>query len=409
MSRISFGTRRQFLGRGLGIVGTCATLPTFLLRTALAGPEARSGERILVVVQLSGGHDGLSAVVPYGDDNYARVRTGSRIGAQEVLKIDDQIGLHPNLKGLSDLLQKQAFGVVQGVGYPNPNRSHFTSMDIWHYADPTRRATTYGWIGRYCDHAFQGNTDPALTLSVGGDRAPRALQGKEHPGLSIQRPEAYRFFAEKRLGSAYRQLTTVSGSAGNELQFVSRTALAANASSDSILRIAGQKRTGASYPTTQLGESLKTVGALIAGGMSTRVYYVFHGGYDTHAGQRQRHDRLMTDLNDALTSFQKDLQQQGNAERVLTMGFSEFGRRVRENGSQGTDHGTAGPLFLLGSKVKPGLHGKHPSLAPADLQNGDMRFGIDFRRVYATVLEKWLGVTSRPVLGADYPCLDFIG
>jgi uncharacterized protein (DUF1501 family) len=412
MFDLHLATRRQFLTQGLGLIGVGAALPNFLIRTALAGPTAQPGEKVLVVLQLSGGHDGLSAVVPYGNDDYARNRRATRIAEKDVLKVTDALGLHPNLKKCKDLLDQHAFAVVQGVGYPNPNRSHFKSMDIWHYADNSGRPVSYGWIGRYADCAFRTDNDPAVTLAIGGDRAPRALQGQAHPGLSVQRPEAFRFFAERsapRVGQAYRKLGQLSAQGAGQdtsLDFVARTTLAANASSDRIQRLAGQRKDSASYPTTPLGQSLRTVAALIAGGLSTRVYYVFHGGYDTHAGQRQRHDRLMTEVSDAVAAFQKDLAAQGNVRRVLTMAFSEFGRRVRENGSQGTDHGTAGPMFLVGPGVKPGLHGRHPSLADADLDRGDLRHGIDFRSVYATVLDKWLGTSSAAVLGTKYPLVD---
>ncbi len=412
MTNISITTRREFLVRGLGLVSVGAALPHFLVRTALAGPAAKGGESILVVLQLSGGHDGLSAVVPYRNDDYARNRNATRIGVNEVLKIDDTIGLHPGLTGLRDLLDQHALAVVQGVGYPNPNRSHFKSMDIWHSADNSGRPIQSGWIGRYGDQTLGGHGDPKRVLSIGSERAPQAIQGKEFSGLSLQRPEAYRYIAGQaapRLGEAYRKLNQLSaqeGSSNANRDFIARTALDADASSDTIQKLAQQRPGTASYPQTTLGASLRTVAALIAGGLSTRVYYVFHGGYDTHAGQRQRHDRLMTELSEAVAAFQKDLTQQGNAQRVLTMSFSEFGRRVRENGSQGTDHGTAGPMFLIGPGVLPGLHGEHPSLADADLDHGDLRFQLDFRRVYATVLEQWLGTTSVPILGQRYPLVN---
>jgi uncharacterized protein (DUF1501 family) len=411
MSDCWIATRREFLTRGLGLIGVATTVPSFLVRTALAGPDARSGESILVVLQLSGGHDGLSAVIPYGNDDYARNRTATRIKAEEVLKRNDELGLHPGLKGFQELLDQQALAVIQGVGYPNPNRSHFKSMDIWHSGDSSGKPVTSGWIGRYGDCIFPARRDAKLVLAVGSERAPRAIQGKEYVGLSIQRPEAYRYFPDQaapRLGRAYRKLNQLSvqeAAASSNLEFIARTAVDANASSDAILKLAQQRSGGATYPQSPLANSLRTVASLIAGGLSTRVYYVFQGGYDTHAGQRVRHDRLMTELGEAVRAFQKDLTQQGNSPRVLTMTFSEFGRRVRENGSQGTDHGTAGPMFLFGPGVQAGLHGKHPSLADADLDRGDLRFQVDFRSIYATVLEKWLGTPAEAILGQKYPLL----
>ncbi len=412
---VQIATRREFLTQGLGLVGVGAALPNFLIQTALAGPKARSDESILVVVQLSGGHDGLSAVVPYSNDHYANNRQETRITANEVLKIDDEIGLHPNLAGFKDLLDQGAFAAVQGVGYPNANRSHFKSMDIWHSADNSGQAVSYGWLGRYCDHAFKGNRDAKLAIALGGNKSPRAIFGKEHPGIKFQRADLYRYQPESkdpRLGTLYRKLnkmTQAKGSANKNLEFVTGTTLNATSSSDEILKLAGKRTSEVTYPTGGLATSLQTVAALIAGGLSTRVYYVFQGGFDTHRGQRARHDQLMTELGGAIAAFQKDLAGQGNSERVLTMSFSEFGRRAKENGSQGTDHGKAGPMFLIGPGVKAGIHGELPSLADADLDRGDLKHTVDFRSVYATVLEKWLGCPSEPVLGADFPLVDCLG
>lgn len=413
MSNVRIATRREFLTQGLGLIGVGATLPNFLIQTAMAGPQARAGEKILVVIQLSGGHDGLSAVVPYRNDDYLRNRTATRIAENNILKISDEIGLHPNLTAFKTMLDQRSFAVVQGVGYPNPNRSHFRAMDIWHNAEPTFRPVTGGWIGRYCDHAFRGNLDPVLALAIGGEKVPRALQGKEHAGLSLAQLEAYRFLAERanpRLGQVYRRLNQGNSQENTNanLSFVERTTINANASSESIQRLVGQRTSSATYPTSALGNSLKTVASLVAGGLSTRVFYVFQGGFDTHRGQKQRHDQLMLQLGSAVAAFQNDLAQQGNAQRVLTIAFSEFGRRVRENGSQGTDHGTAGPMFLFGPSLKAGLFNQHPSLKAADLRNGDMQFSVDFRSVYATVLEKWLGTQSEPILGHRYPILDLL-
>ncbi|HJN13440.1 MAG: DUF1501 domain-containing protein [Pirellulaceae bacterium] len=415
MPPVQIATRRDFLSCGLGLVGVGAAVPNFLIRTALAGPKSQSEEPILVVVQLSGGHDGLSAVVPYRNDDYARNRKQTRISANEVLKINDDVGLHPNLTGFKDLLDQDAFAVVQGVGYPNANRSHFKSMDIWHYADNSGQAVSHGWIGRYCDHAYKNNLDSKLAIAVGGNKSPKAIHGKEHPGIKFQRPESYRYLAESknsRLGSAYRKLnkmTLAEKSVSSNLDFIAATSVNANDTSDEILKLLGKRDGKTSYPKTGLASSLQTVGSLIAGGLGTRVYYVFQGGFDTHRTQKARHDRLMTEFNGAITAFQKDLAEQGNADRVVTMAFSEFGRRAKENASQGTDHGKAGPMFLFGPAIKAGVHGQLPSLADADLDKGDLKHTVDFRSVYATVLEKWLGTQSQPILGEKFPLVDCLG
>lgn len=416
----SNSSRRLFLTQGMGLVGLAGTVPSFLVRGALAGPKAESDQRVLVVVQLSGGHDGLSAVVPYGNDEYAKNRRDSRISAGEVLKINDEIGLHPNLKAFKNLLDQHAFGIVQGVGYPNPNQSHFTSMDIWHLADPTARtnstavAASHGWLGKYTDAAFKNDHDPKLVMAVGQGRAPLAIQGKAHPGISFQVPDSFRYTGDrgdKARAEAYRKLNDAQAmnAPADNMQFVTQTAANANACSQEIRDLATKYKTQTKYPNSSLASSLHTVASLIAGGLSSRVYYVFHGGYDTHAGQRQRHDRLMTELGEAIGAFQKDLAQQGNDKRVLTMSFSEFGRRLDENFSSGTDHGMAAPMFLVGPSVKPGLHGRHPSLKKEDLVLGrDLKFTTDFRSVYATILEKWLSTPHESVIGTRMELLDLI-
>lgn len=414
MAEIRIATRRDFLTQGLGLIGVGTVLPNFLVQTALAGPKAHAGQRVLVVLQLSGGHDGLSAVVPFGDDEYGRNRASTRIGEDEVHKLNDTIGLHPNLKGCMELLDQRAFAVVQGVGYPNPNRSHFKSMDIWHLGDNSGRGETNGWLGRYCDQVYKKSPDPKLAVAIGDDKSPLALRGADYSGISLQRLDTYRFLADRGdnpLGRRFREMSKMAAddaSASSSLQFVGKTAVAANASSDEILKLSQNYTAKVSYPRTSLGTSLQTVAALIAGQLSTRIYYVFLGSFDTHSGQKQRHDRLMSELSEAVSAFQKDLADQGNADRVLTMAFSEFGRRVRENSSQGTDHGTAGPMFLFGRNVKPGLHGAHPSLAADELDHGDLRHKIDFRSVYGTVLDKWLGADSQTVLGQKFPPLDLV-
>lgn len=410
MTKLPISTRREFLTRGFGLIGVGATIPQFLVQTALAGPTAAPGQNILVVLQLSGGNDGLSTVVPYADDNYHRARRITRITTEDVLKIDRHTGLHPNLDGFLDLLDDGQLSIIQGVGYPNPNRSHFQSMDIWHAANLVNPRRAQGWLGRYAERTFADAIDPELGIAVGSDQAPLALQGANYGGLSLQRPETFRFFGENQVGENYGKLMGLDQmNMADELGYITRTTVAANAASEKIRQIAARYRSSVAYPRSALATSLQTVAGLIAGGLSTRVYYVFQGGYDTHAGQRQRHDRLMRDLGDAVLAFQKDLAAQGNSERVLTMGFSEFGRRVQENGSQGTDHGAAGPMFLVGPGVKAGLNGPRPNLSGRALDRGDIRFSIDFRSVYATVLENWLGAPSAPILGEQFPLVECLG
>ncbi len=335
------------------------------------------------------------------------------------------MGLHPNLRGLKGLYDEGQLAVLQGVGYPNFNQSHFTSRGIWHAADPTIQdrggppqvgGGQTGWLGRYCDHAYRGNVDIKRAVAVGFTQAPRAIQGRQHPGLSFQGAGGFRFFAgntgdrqradlANKLG---RIAPAVPASQNGDLDFVTQTIATAITTGEQISNLALRYQTPVPYPfNIPLAVSLRTVAAMINGGLSTRVYYVFQDGYDTHADQRARHDKLMADLNAAIVAFQKDITRQGNARRVLMMTMSEFGRRVHENGSRGTDHGMAAPLFLIGPAVKGGVHGKHPGLTRDELVlNRDLQYHTDFRSAYATVLEKWLSTQSRPVLGAQLPLID---
>jgi uncharacterized protein (DUF1501 family) len=416
-------TRRVLLTRGVGLMSVGAIAPGYLLRSAASAaaddgaPAQKADHRVAVVLQMSGGHDSLSELVPYSDKAYHEARQATRIGEDEVIKLDERLGLHPNLKGFKDLLDDGAFAAIAGVGYPKPNYSHFTSTDIWHTADPRGRELPAGWVGRACDHAFKECDDPKLAIAVGAGSAPLAIKGRTHAGLAFSRPESWRYTGDrgdKQRASLYRMLNSPDkrppGQPASDSQdYVSRTADVANQASEVIRRLAAAHQPKVEYPNTGLGRNLRIIAGQIIGGLSTRVYFTFQGGYDTHRGQRPGHDKRMTELNDAVHAFIHDLKQQGHADRVLLFTTSEFGRRVKENGSEGTDHGAAASLYLFGPGVKPGVHGEFPSLT--DLQGGgggSLKHTADFRSVYATVLEKWLGIPSEPVLGEAFGMLDFI-
>lgn len=416
-------TRRDFLMQGLGLVGVGAVLPNFVIHTALAAPQAQGGnQRVLVLVELNGGHDGPSALVPYALDGYHRRRKMTRITEQQVIRLNDEVGLNPNLQPFKALFDQGCFAAIPGVGYPNPNYSHDEAMYIWHTGDPTRRRNILGgsggggrteatgWIGRYADHAFQKDAETQPCIAVGGGRTPWLMDAKNRPALSINDPGSFSL----RRGQSeplYQRLNAVDAARQHpiaELEYITHTVMQANATSQRIQDAANRARsTNANYPGSGLANSLRTVAALIGGGLSTRVYFVRQGGYDTHSQQRPAHDRLMGELAGAIAAFQRDLTVQGNAGRVLTMTFSEFGRTVAENNSQGTDHGSAGPQFLIGPGVKAGVHGHHPSYDNFNPQ-GHFIPTHDFRSVYAAVLEKWLGVGSKPILGGAFEPVDCI-
>jgi uncharacterized protein (DUF1501 family) len=413
MARIEIVTRRDFLTQGLGLVGVGSVLPSFLVNTAMAAPKAEAGQRVMVVLQLAGGHDAISALVPFGHEEYGNVRKATRISDDDVIKINDELGLHPKLTGCKELLDQGAFAAIPGVGYPNPNYSHFTATDIWFAANPRGRDTGYGWVGRACDLGKKTEQDGSAMIAVGTEKAPWALAGKEHAAVCFSNPETFRYRGDRnddRRKELYRTLSlTDPECAGDDLQWVTQVSISANQASEQVRRLASEYKPKVEYPNSDLGRKMRVIAGLIAGGMSTRVYWTSIGGFDTHRGQRQRHDQLMAQLNDAVFAFQNDLTQQGQAERVLTFTLSEFGRRVVENGSEGTDHGAAAAMFLFGPKLKPGIHGEHPSLS--DLQGGgggSLKHTTDFRSVFATVMEKWMDVPSEPVLGEKFPLIDCI-
>jgi uncharacterized protein (DUF1501 family) len=434
-------TRRDFLRTSVLGGALAYTVPLFLEKTfltldsmAAATPgQYTTGKdgTILVVLQLAGGNDGLNTLVPYADDAYHKARPTIALPPNQILKISDYAGLHPKLTGLHSLYQEGHLGLVQGVGYPNPNRSHFRSTEIWQTASDSDRNGTDGWIGRYFDSCCPG-ADPTVGVAIGGE-TPQAFSSPTPKGIAFRNPEQFRYMSEAANDPAsadmfMRQMNQVDDSGhaslsensggsigmisgpgndeGSTVDFLQRTALGAQMSSDKILAITRKTKSTVNYPQSPLGNSLNMVARLIAGGLPTRVYYVSQGGFDTHSNQIASHDRLMTDLSMATASFVADLKAQRNFDRVLLLTFSEFGRRVAENASGGTDHGAAAPLFVLGGGVKPGLYGSYPNLT--DLHDGDLKFSTDFRSIYATALEKWLGAPSEQVLGRRFPILPFI-
>jgi uncharacterized protein (DUF1501 family) len=397
--------RRSFL-RTSSLLAVGSTVPEFLARTALAAAQGK--DSILVVLELTGGNDGLNTVIPFADDLYYKNRPTLGVPTKQVLKIDDHVGLHPRLDGLHALHKDGQLAVVQGVGYPNPDRSHFESMDIWQSADPTRKTTT-GWVARSTPLFPAGKGVPAMFL--GADKLPLALQGAPGGVLSVEKPQD---FALNLSGPADRQAArrkliedlSAGPADGDDLTaFVRRRQVQAFASADTIKKAiaeGGKKDAGAVQvnDARSLGEKLNLVATLIRSDFGTRVYYVALDGFDTHSRQADEHGNLLNQVGDAVRTFFTKLKESKHDERVLLMTYSEFGRRVRENGSRGTDHGAASCVFVAGPGVKGGAVNPHPKLD--DLDGGDLKFGIDFRRVYATLLDGWLGADSRAVLGARY-------
>jgi len=407
-------TRRTLLQAGLGTSALLAfspTVPEFLARTArAAGPE--SDGRVLVIVQLDGGNDAINTLVPHADEGYERYRKVLRLDKSRLIRINDQVGLHPALRGLSTMLERGQLALVPGVCYPNPNRSHFESMAVWQSARPGAEPNAGpGWIGRAFD-ARAGSGDGASagvpSLFIGEGAPPVALRGRRSAATSLARIEDLRLpeglipsLAETRLAGSIETDNSLGA-------FVRRSLLDSYASARRVSDLVARPAASSSerYPDDPLGDRLRTVAQLLKAGLGARVFYAVQPGYDTHAGQLETHYRLLQVLSSALKAFFDDLAAVKLADRVLVLAFSEFGRRVAENGSAGTDHGTAGLVLLAGQGVQGGIHGKVPSLT--DLPDGDPRWSIDFRRIYATVLEDWLGLSAESALGGRFERLPLI-
>ncbi len=401
-------SRRQFLtiAGASTLVSMSPVVPEFLLRASAAEKDSE-GERILVVVQLSGGNDGLNTVVPFGDDEYYRNRFALAINRNQVLKIDDYAGLHPSLNGFSQLLEAGKLAIVQGVGYPNPNRSHFESMDLWHSAHRAEERIRYGWLGRYLDATREEGGGDVPAMHFGQENQPLALTSEKVRVPSIRSLERFRLElgGDAALRRSIEQVTKIERPQDNDLLgFVQQSTTGAIVTARRVEEARKNYKTEVDYGGTGLAQKMKNIAQLIDAGLRTRIYYVTLGGFDTHSNQAQAHNGLLRQLSDSVFAFLQDIANHGHGERVLVMSFSEFGRRVKENASQGTDHGAAAPLMLAGAGVKPGLIGRHPSLT--DLEDGDLKFHTDYRRVYATVLEKWLGWKSEPILGGRFETMD---
>jgi uncharacterized protein (DUF1501 family) len=418
------------------LVALGATVPGFLARTARAADAGK--DRILVVLEMNGGNDGLNTLVPYANEHYQRARPTLGLKKEEVVKIDDMFGLNPGLRNLDRLRTSGQLSIVQGVGYPNPDRSHFESMDIWQSADPKRQIGT-GWLGRGLG-SLKAAEGAIPAMHVGEQKLPMALQGGPsgvpsiHPSKPFelhlsdsagnqqefdgrQRSAAPPSEHDKARMSLIKSTADPSATSGNDLlQFVRRSSLQTYTAIDrlrELMKSDGQNQLNdlqrfGPGGFGRLAAHLNLVARLIKANFGTRIFYVYIDGFDTHAEQRNMHQQLLQQIADAVNGFFQQLEQSKLADRVVLMTFSEFGRRMAENGSRGTDHGAASCLFVAGPQVKGGLIGKPPNLAPGDLDGGDPRFTVDFRQVYATLLDRWLGIESRHVLGGKFEGVELV-
>jgi len=398
-------SRREFLLRS-GLASASLLLPRFLKAFQSDGraflPE---GNKRLVIIQLSGGNDGLNTVIPFRNDDYYSLRPSIAVPKTDVLSLSDELGLNPSLKSLKDLYGQGYLSIINKVGYPNPDRSHFRSMDIWHSASGSDNYISTGWIGRYLD-AQCPDCKSYNAIEV-DDTLSLALKGEFQKGLAVANPNLLHADAQKKLLRDLSANYTAPQSFDNPLDYLYKTQAETISSADYIYDKFKIYKSSTDYPKGEFGKNLKTIAELIISGMDTKVYYVSLGSFDTHVGQKGRQEKLFDQLSDGLASFVKDLQQNNCFKDTLIMTFSEFGRRVKENASKGTDHGTANNMFLIsGALAKPGFYNDPVNLV--DLDEGDLKYQIDFRSVYATILNRWLKADDNKILGAKYNYLELI-
>ncbi len=403
-------TRRGFLGygaAGLSSVALGGSMPGLFARAADASTQADRNDHVLVVVELAGGNDGLNTVVPFEDALYYKNRRKLGLPKTEIQKLTDLIGLHPRMAPLAELYKSGELAVVQGVGYPQPDRSHFRSMEIWHTASLAGVPPATGWLGRTLDASEPVKHDElprgmALTGSL-----PQAFQAERVVVPVIEQLEAMvnEADADPARAQLRRRISTGPETTG-ALGFLRKQSDTVYRTADRLKAATEKYKSEVMYPEGELGDQLRRAAQIINGRLGVKVLYASQDGYDTHADQLETHAERLDNLAASLAAFQKDLRAQGLADQVVVMVFSEFGRRVDENASAGTDHGAASNLFLVGSKVKGGLVGQYPSLA--QLGDGDLIFNTDFRSVYATLLDQWLGCSAEKILGSAFPTLELI-
>ena len=403
-------TRRDLIGRGLKTLGVGAGLPLFLRETSLAmalnevvGTDPTHPERILVVLELSGGNDGLNTVVPYTDDEYYKARPTIAVAPGDVLKLDDRFGFHPNLLGWERLFKDGQMAVVHGCSYPNPNRSHFVSMEFWHTGVP-HGAEPQGWLGRFADR-YQPDPEKAYIVNIAKEQT-RAVASGRHAPVVFSDPDRFVRQGSEEQKMIFKELEREREAGANpSLDFVRGIATTAGESSEFIRTACAEYRSQVDYGYGEVGVDMKRISAMIAAEAKTRIYYASLSGFDTHVAQAGAHGGLFNRVGDAVYGFMQDMERIGRADDVSVLLFTEFGRRVKENASRGTDHGVASPMFIVGKGLSGGLYGEYPSLT--DLDEGDLKMTTDFRSVYATMMKEWMAYDdTKSVLRGDFPTLE---
>src|SRR6266446_2796368 len=414
-------TRRAMIKDGLLVVSAGMVMPAIFSRgVASARAQALDGSRMaqtasdrtLIVVQMAGGNDGLNTVVPFTDPLYLKMRPTLGIPETKVLPLDTRLGLHPNLQPLQKLWHDGHLAIVEGVGYPNPSLSHFQAMDIWQTLDLSGNGGE-GWLGKLVSGLVDRDGHPFKALDIGVQTA-QALQSITTQVPTVASVQSYRLYPDPvdadggntRLQALMKLYNSYPGTAPYAA-LLDTTALSAQDGSRQLHQADATYRPAVTYPKGPFADGLKVLAEAIVQGLGLRVGYVTLGGFDTHANQQATHALLLQTLAGGLSAFYNDLAAHGKADNVVIMTWSEFGRRVEENGSLGTDHGTAAPMFVLGNGVTKGIYGEPPSLSSLD-SSGNLKYTTDFRSVYATVLDRWLGASSKDVLSGSFSSQNFL-
>ncbi len=395
--------RKDFIQ--LGSLATASLLMPQFLKAFEKGTLVPPGNKVTVIIQFSGGNDGLNTVIPYRNDLYYSNRPRLGIQRNAALSLTDEAGLHPSLTAFKELYDDGSLGIFNSVGYPNPDKSHFRSMDIWHTASDSKDYWNTGWVGRYLDAQCKGCDKPTQALEI-DDVLSLALKGDQIKGLALEDPRRLYNTSQERY---FKEILAQHKNDAHEqpVDYLYKTMAETISSADYIFKQSKQRPSSEVYPNSDLGKGLKTIASLIFSEINTKVYYISLGSFDTHINQEAQQKRLFTDLNNSVKAFVKDLKANNRFNDVLLFTFSEFGRRVSQNASNGTDHGKANNMFFIGGGLKKqGIYNPLPDLT--NLDDGDVKFQLDFKQVYATVLNKWLSADADAILKQQIKPLDFI-
>jgi uncharacterized protein (DUF1501 family) len=403
--------RREFLSRGAGLFSVGFMGPELLTAMARADSNpTRPSDPILVMVQMNGGNDGLNTVIPYADPLYYTNRPTIGIPKEKVLPVSAMYGLHPSLANLKPLYDSGNLGIMPGAGYPNPNRSHFRSMEIWQTADPVQ-VVPDGWLGRYLDHVAPPSANPLYTINV-AQSLPKTFASERSSVPSVPNLASYKYMTDGKrpqdAGNLVQTFSHINSHVPIDRPYVGLIQKELDDAYTSMERLqsTGTYQPSVAYPKDGFSQALELVAQIIVKDLGTKIFYMQLSGFDTHANQANTQAKLLGQLGDGLAAFFTDVKNAGRADDLMVVTFSEFGRRAHENASKGTDHGAAGTMFVLGGRVRGGFHGGLPSLA--NLDSGDLKYTVDFRSVYATLLQNWLGTDPAAILGAPFPLVDFV-